>query len=396
MLKYLLVPAALIAAASLASAQFTPIATESFQYTFPGLLDNQGGGTGFANNWFVTNGNDIVIFDPSVNPPFALSDGVGQYAGQANVFGEAYRRLDTTQHPDVAENGKYGADGATIWISFSTVAYQGAPGNHYGGLSLFNFGVGEDLFLGSPWNTNAWGIDDEGPNGTPAQVIPGTNDTVAVRLVTRIDFLPGQERLRMWVSPGAAYPSTTADLDTVIADLRFDELRFASGGNSSDLYFWDNLVLEKGTPAAGIGTSYCGPSTANSTGASALLTAAGSTLAVANDVTLTASAMPLSTLGIFVIGRTQGFVMNPGGNNQGALCLSGAIGRYVGPGQVQNSGATGSFSLVLDLTATPTPNSLVSVSVTVGEAWNFQAWYRDIVGGATTSNFTDGLEIAFN
>ena len=29
----------------------------------------------------------------------------------------------------------------------------------------------------------------------------------------------------------------------------------------------------------------------------------------------------------------------------------------------------------------------------VGETWDFQAWYRD--GFATTSNFTDGIEVMF-
>ena len=392
MLKSLLTPAALLAAASFATAQITPIATETFQYTFPGLLDGQGGGAGFSNNWFVTNGNDIVIFDPSVNPPFALSDGVGQYAGQANVFGEAYRRFDTAQHPDIVDNGKYGADGATVWISFSTVNFQGQAVDHYGGLSLFNVGVGEVLYLGSPWNTNAWGIDDQGPNGAPAVTIPGTSDTVASRLVTRIDFMPGMERLRMWVNPATSHPTTAADLDTMIADLRFDEMRLASGGNNGDLYFWDNLVFEKGTPAAAIGTNYC-LALANSTGATGAISATGSTSVAANDVTLTAASLPTNAFGYFLTSLTQQVVVLPGGS-QGNLCLGGAIGRYVGPGQVQNSGATGSFSLALDLTATPTPNGLVAVAA--GETWNFQAWHRDSVGGNATSNFTDGLSVSFN
>ncbi len=391
MSKFLLLPTALLAVASVASAQITPIATETFQYTFPGLLDGQGGGTGFSNNWFVTNGNDIVMFDPSVTPPFALSDAVGQYAGQANVFGEAYRRFDTALHPDIVDNGKYGADGSTIWISFSTVNFQGQPIEHYGGLSLFNVGVGEVLYLGSPWNTNAWGIDDQGPAGAPPQTIPGSNDTVATRLVTRIDFMAGQERLRMWLNPATAHPATPADLDTLIADLRFDEMRLASGGNNGDLYFWDNLVFEKGT-AGGINTNYCGPAVPNSTGASGTIAGFGSTSIAANDVTLVANALPTNAFGFFLTSRTQGLIQNPGGS-QGNLCLAGSIGRYVGPGQIKNSGTTGSFSLALNLVNTPTPSGFVSVAA--GETWYFQAWHRDSVGGLATSNFTDGMSIGF-
>ena len=90
--------------------------------------------------------------------------------------------------------------------------------------------------------------------------------------------------------------------------------------------------------------------------------------------------------------QTQGSVANPGGS-EGILCLGGAIGRYVGPGQIVNSGATGEVSLALDLTQTPQPTGFVSVQP--GETWNFQAWYRDAVGGTATSNFTDGLEVQF-
>lgn len=56
------------------------------------------------------------------------------------------------------------------------------------------------------------------------------------------------------------------------------------------------------------------------------------------------------------------------GGSLGNLCLNGGIGRYVALGQLKNSGATGSFSLALDLTQTPTPMGLVSVAA--GQTWN--------------------------
>jgi hypothetical protein len=86
-------------------------------------------------------------------------------------------------------------------------------------------------------------------------------------------------------------------------------------------------------------------------------------------------------------------MVNQPGGSQGVLSLGGSIGRYVGPGQIRNTGATGSFSLVLDLAATPTPTGLVQV--VAGETWNFQSWHRDAVGGTATSNFTDALELLF-
>jgi hypothetical protein len=141
-----------------------------------------------------------------------------------------------------------------------------------------------------------------------------------------------------------------------------------------------------------IGTSYCSPAVANSTGSAGHLGATGSVVASANNLTLEASSLPLSSFGFFLTSTTQGFTANPGGS-QGNLCLGGAIGRYVGPGQIKNSGTTGEFSLVLDLTQTPTPTGFIPVLA--GQTRNFQTWHRDSISGVATSNFTNGLSIQF-
>jgi hypothetical protein len=149
------------------------------------------------------------------------------------------------------------------------------------------------------------------------------------------------------------------------------------------------LATDSGWP---VGTSYCSANP-NSTGSVGSITALGSASAAANALTLSASALPLNSFGFFMTSRTQDFVANPAGSH-GNLCLGGAIGRFVGPGQVQNSGLFGSFSLALDLTQQPTPTG--PTSVVAGETWSFQAWYRDSVGGQATSNFTNGVAVAFH
>jgi hypothetical protein len=141
-----------------------------------------------------------------------------------------------------------------------------------------------------------------------------------------------------------------------------------------------------------IATRYCTPAISNSTGQPGVLTAFGSNAVVANDLTAEASQLPPNSFGFFLTSRTQGLASGPGGS-QGNLCLGGAIGRYVGPGQIQNAGATGTISLFLDLTQTPTPNGLVSVNM--GETWNFTAWHRDATFGVATSNFTDAVAVTF-
>jgi len=140
-----------------------------------------------------------------------------------------------------------------------------------------------------------------------------------------------------------------------------------------------------------IGTNYCLPGVANSTGAPAHTIAEGSASAAANDVTLVTTSLPLSSFGYYLTSLTQGTVVGPGGS-QGVLCLGGSIGRYVGPGQIKNSGALGRVSLRVNLLAHPTPTG--SVSVQAGQTWRFQLWYRD-ANPTVTSNFSDGLAITF-
>ena len=150
----------------------------------------------------------------------------------------------------------------------------------------------------------------------------------------------------------------------------------------------DNIEIVSGE----LGVNFCGPANANSTGASGEISASGSADVSDNDVTLQATSLPANQFGIFVVSQTQGFVPNPGGSS-GNLCLGGAIGRYNQPGQILHTGAAGEMTLALDLSQTPTPNALIAI--TAGETWSFQGWYRDVVGTGPTSNFTDGLAIAF-
>ena len=98
--------------------------------------------------------------------------------------------------------------------------------------------------------------------------------------------------------------------------------------------------------------------------------------------------LPVNRFGYFLVSATQDFVPNPGGS-QGIPCLGGNIGRYAQ--DVMNSGASGTFSLKLNLQSLPSspPSAVAS-----GETWNFQAWFRD-VNPTQTSNFTDAVAVFF-
>lgn len=390
-----LLSVASFAALSLASAnaQVTVIASESFDYPTPGLILNQSGGTGWNSPWDSPSpGDGIVIFDTTINPPMTCANTTNSYAGQAIEFVPVIRSPNFTPHQDILDGAFVGADGATIWISFRTQQYQ-FFGDSFGALQLFqsNNTTQEQLLLGSPWATNSWGIDDDAGTGLDPEFVASSNAAVCADLVFRIDHLPGDERVQMWIDPAVPYPTTPADLDTFITDLRWDEIRLNSGGSGTH-FFWDNIEIAKGEPTLGVGMSYCGPANLNSAGLSGTLIATGSTVVSDNALSLTTTNLPAFSFGFSIVSQTQAFIMNPGGS-AGNLCVSGSIGRYVGPGQIMNSGAAGEFTLALDLTSVPQPTGPVSVNV--GETWNFQSWYRDTVGMMATSNFTDGVSIVF-
>lgn len=159
---------------------------------------------------------------------------------------------------------------------------------------------------------------------------------------------------------------------------------------TSNIYF-DVFSLSPGIAGIPIGTNYCNTNP-NSTGNSGRIDAYGSPIVAANDVTLEATSCPNNAFLFFLTSTTQGQTNNPGGS-AGNLCLGGAIGRYVGPGQIKNTGATGSASLTINLTQIPSPTGFVSA--VAGQSRNFQAWHRDVTGGGATSNFTDATTIAF-
>jgi hypothetical protein len=163
---------------------------------------------------------------------------------------------------------------------------------------------------------------------------------------------------------------------------------FASNVNDQAIY---SQQLTTSTSGGGVGTSYC-TANPNSTGQTGLLSGVGSASVAANDLTLVATRLPNNAFGYFITSLTQAVTPNPGGS-QGILCVGGQIGRYVGPGQILNTGTTGSFSLLLNLTQIPTPAG--PVPAVVGQTRNFQSWHRDAVSGAATSNFTSGLSITF-
>lgn len=141
-----------------------------------------------------------------------------------------------------------------------------------------------------------------------------------------------------------------------------------------------------------IGEVYC-VAAINSTGQAATIEGLGSPFLASNSLSLRSSLLPPNQTGFFLVSRTTGFVPTPGGS-RGNLCLGGAIGRFIGPGQVLNSGPTGAIELAINLLALPLPSG--NTAAQPGDTLRFQAWYRYIVPNGPTSNFSPGLAVVIH
>lgn len=151
------------------------------------------------------------------------------------------------------------------------------------------------------------------------------------------------------------------------------------------------ITLQGPSPAfvrldARVSDSYCGPATPNSNGAPAQLRLLGSNAFEGDLLRLRATHLPPAQPLLAAASRSADFLPGAGGS-AGALCLGGAIGRF----PVGEANDAGLYELDLDSAALPQPNG--TVAAVAGEAWHFQVWFRDPLGGG--SNFTDGARLTF-
>lgn len=186
--------------------------------------------------------------------------------------------------------------------------------------------------------------------------------------------------------PGDAFlPRAISDDGNVIVGTR----RGSSSSGSLSAGFV--LRLRPAGPVP-IGTEFCAPAVPNSTGASPSLGASGSDEAAASDVALWVTDLPARSFGIFLASQTAGAVPAFGGG-AGTLCLGSPFGRFAASAQVRSSGSLGRVSLRIDPGAIP--GGTGTIAAQPGASWAFQYWYRDVVGGGSTSNLSSARTIQF-
>lgn len=350
----------------------TPVSVASgFDTTFVININQNGGPSTGGDGMAFAIQNELVVGD---------TGGIGITGIGRHASALGYGLFATSAPGESIDN--------SLVIEFDTFTNGGTindpDSNH---ISVHTGGTGEngqteDLSVGRADNTTL-GIDlNDGLDHTVRILyVPGTLDVYldgTLVLTTPYDFATGGTHIDTGMAVGG--------LNLIGNTSAYVGFTASSGGalENHDVASW---TWDSGGP----GTNFCNAN-ANSTGSPAVMSVTSSLSVAGNDTVLTCGTMPMNSFGFFLTSSAQGFVANPGGS-MGNLCLSGAIGRYVGPGQIQNSGQVGEVSLAIDLSMHPTPNGLVQV--VAGETWNFQAWYRDAVMGQATSNFSDGLEMTF-
>ncbi len=130
------------------------------------------------------------------------------------------------------------------------------------------------------------------------------------------------------------------------------------------------------------GANFC-DSTINSTGGAAKMSSNGQCVHAANQLVLSAAPVPDGP-GLFF------FAPNQVAGGAGAPFYNGL--RCVGPGVLRlppSIASGGIASRALDLTVAPADQ------LQPGETWHFQYWFRDVAGGGTGVNLSDGLTVTF-
>ncbi len=222
----------LVALAAPASAQNVDIVTDSFDYP-AGPIGGLSGGFGWTGSWWSGPSNDGGVVEmPGL-------DGVGGMLTSAIEHEGSYALIDTSVLGPITDGGTLGKDGTTVWVE---ITLQRALGDdQYGGIVLNWQWNAEQLFIGSPWGSNELGI--EKPWVTGSTTIPGTDADAVNTMVTRIDFLPGDDRVQVWANPGVRFPTTPADIDQTMPDIHFNEIKFSSGDGLTTGFHFDDFRI---------------------------------------------------------------------------------------------------------------------------------------------------------
>jgi autotransporter-associated beta strand protein len=241
----------------LAAAFFIPAATQAAELAYEGFdypvgianTTGQLGGHGWNGVWRTVNNGSADIVSGSLLPASAPAGYDLRAVGNSCFLPNnrrVGRRVDTSLTGPFGTagyrdaNGRIGADGKTIYISFTQ--QPNATGSYY----EFEFHRGD---LGDPGRIAGIGNDQGGtnvnlraPNGTHTVIGPG--DTNVNFYVVRIDFKNGNDDVRVYRNPtSATEPASPTLLKELAADMSFDGISFGAFVGSGRVVTHDEVRL---------------------------------------------------------------------------------------------------------------------------------------------------------
>jgi len=320
--------------------------------------------TTFAN----LDGGVLSCFDGTIEIVNSTID--GNTGAAIESFGTDFFVRSSTITRNTSQSGAGGlnAAGGTTVLTSSIVAAN------------FGFATSRDL-LGAVQSTGHNIIGDgTGVPGLLATDLRGTATLPLDPLLGPLQHNGGPTRTR---APFSGSPAVDAG-DPANTE-PFDQRGAPRTPGEGDIGAVERSVAILGSPIPGCAVAL------NDEGTTGRLIASGSLQVAANDLRLTAFSVPVQQFGFFLASRSPGFAPGTFGASNGNLCLSGTIGRFNRPGEIQLSGPSGLFALDVDLGSVP--NGAVTASVQSGETWYFQAWHREL--GGLASNFTEGRAVTF-
>lgn len=260
------------------------------------------------------------------------------------------------------------------------------PGDSPWTLGFSTYSASIPATCGQPGNQDVWFSYDSPRDSRVAISLCGRNASIAsvyegscgaLRFVECTPFDSNGV-----CSPGSPGPSFT--FNAAIGQRYY--LRIDGAADQRDV-----LTLIE-APSGPVGTPFCSASP-NSTGQSSNLDAFGSPQVNVFGLSLEVSALPADVTCMVIVSQDQGFTPNAGGS-AGNLCLGGSIGRYNRPGELFATNALGEANFIANRNAEiNVPGNFGPLMA--GDTWHFQVWHRDVVTGAATSNFTNGLTVLF-
>lgn len=165
--------------------------TESFSYSLGQTLNGLNGGTGWSGAWQTPGGLDATTSSGLAFSGLSVSGGAVSTAGfQPPNQGASVATFVRSLGANI------GADNTTAFVSF--LMRPDAGSGFYGGLNVGN------LFAGLSGNQATYGL--EGPTNDLSLSNLGAIPGQTVFFVLRLDFLPGNDTVSLFLNPAPGQP----------------------------------------------------------------------------------------------------------------------------------------------------------------------------------------------